>query len=95
MEKERRTEVRERITLPVLLAGGGAGWTRDLSSSGIFLEAHGHWEVGDRIELSVELELETRKIRLDCEGEVVRVEAGAEGQGIGLRMLQSGLLELR
>ncbi len=60
---------RFKLTLPVQWKNG-AGVTRDISTSGIFIETEAAQSVGARIGLSVDF----GHTAIHCEGRVVRVE---------------------
>ena len=67
--RERRKRERYKLALPVQF-NDGSGTTRDISTSGIFLETKDAYAIGDTIQLSVKFKNET----LQCEGRVLRVE---------------------
>ena len=67
------------------------GVTRDISASGMFIVQGRHQEIGSHIEFTVDLDTPMGKIKLRCEGEVVRIEnvSGHEGEvGLGIRILK-------
>ena len=80
--EERRRGERYKLALPVQLKNG-AGMTRDISTSGIFLETESAYSIGDMIRLLLNFEHET----LQCEARVVRVEPrnGQFGVAVELR----------
>jgi hypothetical protein len=65
---------RVRASFPVSTANGAMGQTTDISATGIFFELNQNQEPGSVISFSVELDTPGGKLRLMCEGEVVRVE---------------------
>lgn len=91
MNDEKRTEMRERVALPVLLAGGATGWTRDVSASGLYFETEAASHAGGEIELAVEVEAPGRTLRLHCRGEVVRLESHGGRTGVAVKMLDARL----
>jgi len=72
---EARVAPRFKADMPVL-AQGGQGVARDLSSSGVFFETDGSFTSGQPIEFSIVLEhlYPDRPVRLNCKGSIVRVE---------------------
>jgi hypothetical protein len=72
--KERRQAVRFPIAIPVEL-DEGTGITRDVSLSGVFFETNQWFAPGEPVRLTLVLERASPgdPIRLQCEGEVVRV----------------------
>jgi hypothetical protein len=64
-----RSAKRYQLTLPVKL-NDGAGFTRDISTSGIFFETEKAHSVGQTVGLTAKLDGAT----VSCEGSVVRVE---------------------
>lgn len=89
VEKHSR-DARVVTQLPVSI-NEEAGVTRDISASGMFIIQTRQHEIGSRIEFSVDLDTPMGKMKLSCEGEVVRVEEpfGSEGGvGIGIRILK-------
>jgi hypothetical protein len=64
-----RSAKRYHLTLPVKLSDG-AGFTRDISTSGIFFETEKVYSVGEAVGLSAKLDGAT----VCYEGSVVRVE---------------------
>jgi len=91
MNFDRRSEARERVTLPVSLPGGEAALTRDVSASGLSFEFGGRLEAGSTIALSVALSDVNPPLRLQAQGLVVRVERRGRRSGVGVRILSSML----
>ena len=77
------------MRLPVCLPGGATGWTRDVSTTGVFVEVDRPEAVGTDLQFSMRFEnLDLRgPIELRCEGTIVRVEGrpGAGGMAVALR----------
>ena len=71
---ERRQAVRFPIAIPVEL-DEGTGITRDVSLSGVFFETYQWFAPGEPVRLTLVLERASPgdPIRLQCEGQVVRV----------------------
>jgi hypothetical protein len=80
----RRT--RKASSLPASI-NGGKGTTRDISSSGLFLVQDGEHEVGSRIECVIDLDTPGSKMKLCCQGTVVRIEKVNGRFGIGVKIL--------
>jgi hypothetical protein len=80
---EARVAPRFTADMPVL-AGGGQGVARDLSSSGVFFETNGSFSAGQPIEFSIVLEhlYPDRPVRLNCKGSIVRVEQKGTKVGV-------------
>jgi hypothetical protein len=73
MKNEHRTETREQIAVPVWLADGATGTTRNLSASGLFFETGAARQVGSQIELSIDLGIDGRPLFFRGRGQVLRV----------------------
>ena len=73
---ERREGERLQINLPMELGNGrGNGRTRDVSASGIYFETEALMAAGAPIRFSLVLEhLYPIPLRLECEGQIIRVE---------------------
>ena len=82
---ERRQAFRFPITLPVELEQG-TGITRNISTSGVFIETDQVFLTGVLIRLTLLLELMCSAIstRLHCRGKIVRVEREKEKKGVGV-----------
>ena len=74
MQQERRTEPRVEVRLPLRLANGETGITRDISSQGLFFEMDDECNLADEIELSVGLNLHGRTVWQENQYKVIRVE---------------------
>jgi hypothetical protein len=59
-----------------MVLDGAAGVTKNISATGIFFEADTKQEQGSVISFWVELDTPGGKLKLVCEGEIVRVEDG-------------------
>lgn len=76
---EARRSVRHEITVPVDLANS-RGHTRDVSISGVSIEAAPALPVGAAVEMTIHLRsLEQVGLALHCIGRVVRVENASAG----------------
>jgi len=94
MLNERRTEPRETVELAVRLQGGEQGVTRDVSSSGLYLETDRRQNLGDVIELEIDLDTDWGQLAFQARGEVVRLQTGTPRSGVGVRIVDSRLMPL-
>ena len=65
---------RLKASLPLTVADGAVGVTKDISATGIYFEVDTKQEQGSVISFWVELDTPGGKLKLVCEGEIVRVE---------------------
>ena len=86
-----RREVRVATELPVSVAGGAAGTTKNISASGVFFVTGADFAPGNVVSFSIELQSRGEVMVLECSGEVVRVEHGAGMTGVAARILESRL----
>jgi hypothetical protein len=84
--KTHRRQKRISTELPTCVKGT-QGVTRDISASGMFIVQDSEQEIGSRIDFWVDLDTVGGKLKLCCEGEVVRVEKIDGRFGIGVRIL--------
>jgi hypothetical protein len=89
MQQAKRKETRVKAVLPIQVEDGQSGMTRDLCPSGVFFETDKDFELGAPIRFSIEFESPHGPLRLDCRGEVARVEKGTGRRGIAARILDS------
>ena len=83
--KEQRKDERVCTALPVDL-GGTMGVTRDVSASGVFFEMDVMCAVGSLVRFTVEVATPSRRVILNCEGDVVRTESRGTGMGLAVRI---------
>ncbi len=81
-----RRHARISTELPTSIKGT-PGVTRDISASGLFIVQDRQQEIGSRIDFWVDLDTPGGKLKLCCEGEVVRVETVNDRFGIGVKIL--------
>ncbi len=83
--EERRKAERFKARLPVKW-NGGAGLTRDFSAYGVYFHTEKSISCGQHIELVLLLEHVDpgRPVRLECLGEVVRVDPGEQEMGVAV-----------
>jgi hypothetical protein len=91
---ERRTEPRQVVELAVRLADGARALTRDVSPSGLFVETDRASHLHELVELRIALDTGWGEFAFQARAEVVRLEAGALGPGIGVRFVNSQLAPL-
>lgn len=80
----RRTRVSTQ--LPTFV-NGVQGVTRDVSTSGLYILQGSESKIGSLINFWVDLDTPGGKLKLCCEGEVVRVEKVDDLFGIGIKVL--------
>jgi len=90
--EEKRGAERFDMELPLTVANGQAGVTRDLSLTGLSFTSRQPYVVGERIDITVDYLLDGHNYPLRCEAEVVRCDPCQGGFTIGAR-LTSALLE--
>jgi len=94
MTIEKRAEAREPVKLPISLADGSTGTTRDFSASGLFFECYSELGLGSEISFTLELDGMNRPLQLVAQGRIVRVEQKSERTGVGVRMLASKFISV-
>ena len=79
----KRHEERFLMEVPVILEGG-MGLSRDISGSGIYFVTDQPLIPGGSVKFSVKLKhvRPGKPVRLDCQGQVLRVEAAGEKLGV-------------
>jgi len=90
--EEKRGAERFDMELPLAVAGGQGGVTRNLSLSGLAFTSRQPYVVGEHIAITVEYLLDGHNFPLRCEAEVVRCDPCEGGFTIGAR-LASAFLE--
>jgi hypothetical protein len=91
MSIERRTEPRQVVELAVRLSDGKRALTRDVSRSGLFLETDREVRLSELVDLEIALDTGWGELAFQTRAEVVRMEGGARGPGIGMRFIRSQL----
>jgi hypothetical protein len=84
--KLHRRQRRQITELPTSI-GGNQGLSRDISASGVFIVQSSVQEVGSRIDFTVDLDIVAGKLKLCCEGRVIRVEKIDDKIGMGVKIL--------
>jgi len=90
VEREKRKQQRIHIALPVFLKNT-TGVTRDVSATGVFFWTGIACVTGDFIWFEVELRRPVGKMKLKCQGDVVRTEASDSTTGVAVRITQSSM----
>jgi hypothetical protein len=87
--QEKRREERFMLEVPVQLENG-RGMSRDISESGIFFTTDQPFSPGGIVKFSVKLTHLRRgkPVKLDCQGQVVRVERIGENFGVAASITQ-------
>jgi hypothetical protein len=93
MPKEKRTDSREPLALPVRLDDGTVAVTRNLSASGMYLEIDGFHQLEGPVVF--ELQLAGPGIKMTAQGEVMRIDHWAGKTGVALRLIAPRLQSLR
>ena len=86
---EHRHDPRQPVALPVRLDSGVPAIARNVSASGMFIEWHGPDPMGGTV--YVEMDLVDAGMRLEAEGEIVRVEHADGKTGIGVKLRDARL----
>jgi len=84
--QEKRGAERFEMELPLTVAPGQGGVTRDVSVSGLSFASRQPYGAGDPIELTVDYLLDGHNYPLRCAAVVVRCEPCASGFTIGVRL---------
>lgn len=74
--------------LPVEM-GSIQGLTRNISATGVYFETETAQEPGSRVHFTVEVNVRGEKLKLVCEGEVVRVDHNNGTLGIAAKLVSS------
>lgn len=84
---EKRASQRIQIEIPICI-GAGKAITRDVSWSGIYFLADQPFVQGGPLNFSLDLTyaLPGKPIKLDCQGEVVRIEQHGKKYGIAAKI---------
>jgi len=84
---EKRASQRIQVEVPVYI-GGEKAVTRDISWAGIYFLTDQSFSEGGNLSFSLDLTyaLPGKPIKLDCQGEVIRVEAHGGKYGIAAKI---------
>jgi hypothetical protein len=80
----RRARISSRLPTSV---NGVKCFTRDISRSGLYIVQSSKLEIGSHIDFWINLDTPGGKLKLSCEGNVVRVEEVDGKFGIGVKIL--------
>ena len=90
-QPERRRGQRIHTALPVFLKNA-EGITRDVSASGMFFwTSETVCALGDLISFSVELKRPEGRVKLKCQGDVVRTEPRNGMMGVAVNIAESAM----
>jgi hypothetical protein len=90
-EPEKRAGPRIHTALPVHL-GSAEGITRDVSASGVFFwTSESVCALGELISFSVELKRPEGRMKLKCQGDVVRTEPRSGAMGVAVKITESAI----
>ena len=87
---ERRREERVCAALPVHM-GTATGTTHDVSATGMYFETDAVYARGSEIRFTVEFDTPGGKMRLNCNGEIVRIEPHERQAGLAVKIIDSML----
>ena len=91
--EEQRGAERFEMELPLSVANGQGGITRDVSLSGLSFTSRQPYAVGERIDVTVDYLLDGHSFPLRCEAEVVRCEEASDGSYTVGAKLATAILE--
>lgn len=80
----RRARVKSRLPSTV---DGVKGFTRDISTSGLYIVQSSRIELGAHFDFCIDLNTPGGKLKWSCQGEAVRVEEVDGRYGIGVKIL--------
>ena len=63
--------------------------TRDVSASGVYIESGAPFELGERVDFVIDFDSPGGKLKLKCNGEVVRVEKKNGKVGVAVKIVES------
>ena len=86
--REKRGEERVATAMPVRIENF-TGITRDVSATGIFFETEATFSPGSAIRFVVEIDADSRRKILRCQGTIVRVENRNSLLGVAVKILDA------
>ena len=86
----KQREKRVNTCLPVSV-NGKLGVTRDISATGVYFTVDDSYEKGTAIEFWIELDTPGGPLKLQCNGEVMRVDNDGARSGIAVKILDQSL----
>ena len=69
------------------------GLTRNISATGVYFETEGAQAPGSHVHFTVEVNVQGKKLKLVCEGEVVRVDRKGATLGIAAKLVSSFFMD--
>ena len=87
LQEQRRGE-RVSATHPVRV-NNTIGFTRNISSTGVYFEVETPFALGEQIDFVIELGKRGINFLLKCKGEIVRLERHDDKSGIAVRIIES------
>jgi hypothetical protein len=75
--------------LPLRLANGATGVTRDVSNTGLYFELDGEHSLDDELDLSVGLSVHGRPVWLESHYKVMRIDRHDGNTGVAVKLLAS------
>lgn len=87
-DRENRGGDRVITALPVYLEGV-KGVTRDVSASGLYFETEASFSVGNSVSFTVDFMSRTGKMKLQCRGNIIRVEPNGGRVGVAVKITES------
>lgn len=85
-ERKQMRRARVKSKLPTTV-GGVKGFTRDISTSGLYIVQSSKIELGSQFDFCIDLNTPGGKLKWSCQGEAVRVEEVDGRYGIGVKIL--------
>lgn len=73
------------------LEGGVGSVPRDTSASGLYFEITGAQEMGDLVNMKIDLDTPGGPMRLNAHGQIMRIESHGDRTGVRVRLLSSRL----
>lgn len=94
MADQRRKSERVISELPLSLEGGPSGITRNMSPSGVYFVVDGQPEESQEVRFTIDFASQPgsgSRLRLNCIGKVVRVEAAEGKWGVAVSITEASL----
>ena len=89
LQKPRASRISKQLPIQ---CGNAKGVTRDVSTTGIFFETDMDCAAGSAISFSIELNgLANKKMLMQCQGTIVRVERSGGKMGVAVQINESQL----
>lgn len=81
-----RSAQRHRVSLPVRIGIECEGVTRDLSATGFYVEAGCDPNVGNEVDLTIEVTLDKQELLMICRGTSVRIKHKGQRTGLAVKL---------